>query len=125
MEPVWNKKVIILAAGRGIRMMPLTEKLPKALLPINDSTILERLVRQLLKLGIEDITVVVGFMGETVISVIGAINDSIKFIINNRYNEDINILSLTLALREDLRPFYLFEADCNVDDFHGGGAIVH
>ncbi len=54
-------KAIILSAGQGRRLLPLTENSPKCLLPISGKTILEWQVDTLLTAGIEEITVITGF----------------------------------------------------------------
>ena len=45
-------KAIILAAGRGTRLYPITLNKPKGLLEIGDETILDRLIYQLKKLNL-------------------------------------------------------------------------
>jgi len=57
-------KAVILAAGPGTRMRPLTEDTPKGLLHLNDETIIERQIRLLEEQGLEekDIAIVVGYM---------------------------------------------------------------
>ncbi|MFM7275649.1 MAG: sugar phosphate nucleotidyltransferase, partial [Gammaproteobacteria bacterium] len=40
-------KVIILSAGRGRRLLPLTESLPKCVLPVDGQPVLERQLRQI------------------------------------------------------------------------------
>ena len=56
---------IILAAGFGMRMVPINMTTPKALLEVNGERLIERLISQLHEAGITDITVVVGFMKES------------------------------------------------------------
>lgn len=58
------KRAIILAAGVGKRMAPLSYELPKALLSVRGEVLIERLIRQLHEAGIRDITVVTGYMKE-------------------------------------------------------------
>ena len=53
-------KAIILAAGKGSRLFPLTLNIPKGLLRIGNETIMDRLIRQLKIVGIVDILIVVG-----------------------------------------------------------------
>jgi choline kinase len=54
-------KAIILSAGQGRRLLPLTERTPKCLLPVADSSVLEHQLRVLARCGVEHVTVVVGF----------------------------------------------------------------
>ena len=60
-------KAIILAAGYGSRLYPLTRDTPKCLLTIGGETILERQLRILRNCGVEDITVVAGFHHEKIL----------------------------------------------------------
>lgn len=55
-------KGIILAAGMGIRLRPLTNELPKAFIKINNFTLIERALGLLNSVGIKEIIIVVGFM---------------------------------------------------------------
>ncbi|MDD1730099.1 MAG: NTP transferase domain-containing protein [Methanospirillum sp.] len=59
-------QAVILAAGEGTRLRPLTQNRPKALIPVGNRPILEHLVDSLLKCGIRDIIVVVGYRKEQV-----------------------------------------------------------
>lgn len=54
-------KAIILAAGRARRLFPITHRKPKCLLPIDGSSLIQRLVQSLTDTGVSDIVVVVGF----------------------------------------------------------------
>jgi len=54
-------KTVILSAGQGRRLLPLTEDSPKCLLPISGKTIIEWQIDTLLAAGLEEITVVTGF----------------------------------------------------------------
>lgn len=59
-------RAIILAAGRGSRIGPLTEHIPKALLECGGQTLIERTIKTYIESGIEDITVGVGWKGHEV-----------------------------------------------------------
>lgn len=54
-------RAIILAAGRGARLSPLTDDLPKCLLPLGDGTILSRQFDACTASGIDDIVLVTGY----------------------------------------------------------------
>ena len=54
-------RAIILSAGRGSRLLPLTTDLPKCLLPIGITTVLGLQLDTLLRCGVENVTVVTGF----------------------------------------------------------------
>lgn len=56
-----STKAVILSAGQGRRLLPLTENSPKCLLPISGKTIIEWQIDALLAAGIEEISVVTGF----------------------------------------------------------------
>jgi NDP-mannose synthase len=55
-------QAIILAGGQGKRLLPYTTVLPKPLMPVGDRPILEILVRQLAKFGIEKIILATGHL---------------------------------------------------------------
>ena len=58
------KNAILLAAGYGMRMIPIQKERPKALLCVRGEKLIERQIRQLQEVGIRDISIVVGFMIE-------------------------------------------------------------
>jgi NDP-sugar pyrophosphorylase family protein len=59
-------KAVILAGGRGTRLMPYTTILPKALLPVGDTPIVDVIVRQLAHQGFSEITLCVGHLAELI-----------------------------------------------------------
>lgn len=59
------KNAIILAAGFGMRMVPINMTTPKALLEVNGERLIDRLITQLHEVGVTDITVVAGFMKDS------------------------------------------------------------
>jgi choline kinase len=59
-------KAIILSAGQGSRLLPLTEGRPKCLLPIGPRTLIEWQIWALTQGGVNDIAVVVGYHARAV-----------------------------------------------------------
>ena len=59
-------KAMILAAGYGKRMMPLTENLPKPLLKIGNESLIERNINALLAAGFNDIVINVSYLGNMI-----------------------------------------------------------
>jgi len=59
-------KGLVLAAGKGVRLRPLTEKKPKALVELNGKPLVEHVLSAMQEAGIEKAAVVVGHLGEMV-----------------------------------------------------------
>jgi len=57
-------KAVIMAAGKGTRMLPLTEKVPKVLVEINGKPFLYYVLKNLQKAGYDDIGIIVGYKKE-------------------------------------------------------------
>lgn len=109
------KQVIILAAGRSRRMEKLSRREPKCLLPYKGERVLERLVRQIESNGIKKIYIVTGYCSGKIESLFE--NDPIVTTVENKlYEEDVNILSLSLAISRVDGPTVIFEADVIMED---------
>ena len=59
-------KALILAGGRGKRLRPLTDKIPKPLITINNTPLIERSIRYLKKFGINDIIICSGYKSKQI-----------------------------------------------------------
>ena len=64
-------KAIVLAAGKGIRMRPLTEKKPKALVELLGKPLIEHVLEALQQAGVEETAIVVGYLGEMIEETLG------------------------------------------------------
>lgn len=87
-------RAIVLAAGRSKRMIPLTQDIPKCLLPIGNEAILEYQLRLIRENGISDIVIVNGFAADNVMETGG---EGITYIYNKDYLTTNSIYSLYLA----------------------------
>ena len=63
-------KAVVLAGGRGRRMLPYTSVLPKPLMPLGDRSVLEILIEQLYRSGFTDITLSVGYLSHLIRAVL-------------------------------------------------------
>ena len=111
------KNAIILAAGFGMRMVPINTQGSKALMEVNGETIIERLIDQLHEVGINEIYVVVGYMKEQFEYLIDQYN--VKLIVNEAYAEKNNLHSLRLA-SQYLSNTYIIPCDiwCDRNPFN-------
>lgn len=89
------KNAIILAAGFGMRMVPINAMTPKGLLEVNGEPLAERLIVQLRKTGITDIVLVVGFMKERFDYLIDKYG--VELVVNPNYATKNNLYSLALV----------------------------
>lgn len=102
------RQAVILAAGAGMRMIPLNMEVSKGLLEVNGEVLIERLIHQLQEVGIREIYVVVGFMKEKYEYLIDAYG--VELIVNPEYALKNNLHSLYLA-REHLTNAYVIPCD--------------
>jgi choline kinase len=93
---------VVLAAGPGRRLLPLTEALPKTLLTVSDDcTILDVALSNLSTVGVEEVVVVTGFAAERIEERRRALEERygvrLDFLFNERCEEWNNAYSLWLA----------------------------
>lgn len=74
------KIAVILAGGQGERMKPVTDHQPKALVPIYGKSILERQIEQLIEIGVKEIFVLAGYLGDQIKKLLDKKNYEIKVI---------------------------------------------
>ena len=114
---------VILAAGMGTRLMPLTKDIPKALLKINGMTLVERMIKNCIDAGISKFIVVVGYNKDKVIDLCPELEEKydieIKTVINEKFDVTNTSVSTYLASKYieeyDLDDFILVNGDNVVD----------
>jgi len=78
-------KAMILAAGRGERMRPLTDETPKPLLPVNGIPLIEYHITALVRGGIHDVVINLAWRGDQIRSLVG---DGAKYGIKVSYSDE-------------------------------------
>ena len=104
---------LLLAAGTGSRLRPLTLDAPKCLTEVGGEPILGRLVETLRMQGIKRLVVVTGYLDECIHEFleINAADMQVDYVFNPVYSTTNNIYSLWLAREVIEEPFVLIESD--------------
>lgn len=92
---------VILAAGKGTRIYPFSEKLPKPILPVCNRPLLQHQVEFMKSYGISEIIIVIGHLGYTIVDALG---DGADKGISIRYVEQNETLGMAHALGK-LEPY--------------------
>ena len=108
-EPYRVRRAVIIAAGFGSRLVPITLSTPKPLVRVNGRRIVETTLDALVEAGIDDIYLVRGYLAEQFDSLLPRY-PNLKFIENPLYNEANNISSV-FAASDYLEGAYILEAD--------------
>ncbi len=101
-------EALILAAGRGNRMLRLTKTEPKCMLEVGGKSLVRRQVDVLRDLGIRDITVVGGYARDALQAHLG---DGFRMVHNEDYATTNSLYSFWLGLRELRGEFIVLNAD--------------
>ena len=102
------QRAIILAAGFGMRMVPINTEIPKGLMEVKGEVLIERMIRHLHEVGITDIQVVVGFMKERYEYLIDEFQ--VKLVVNSEYQVKNNLHSLS-KVKSLLDKTYIIPCD--------------
>lgn len=109
-------KALILAAGFGSRLAPITDNLPKSLVPVNGTPILFKQIDNLLKNGISDITVVSGYKADILEQKVHSKYPEVKIIESVDYATTNNMYSAYLGIQSvGLDGFLMMNADVFFD----------
>jgi choline kinase len=106
-------KAVILAAGQGTRLRPLTDHLPKCLVHVLGKALMQYALESLDQVGIRHCVVVVGYLCDEVQRQFGSRfrNVRLTYVVNERYMDTNNLYSLWLARHELDDDILLLECD--------------
>lgn len=115
MEPIRN--AVILAAGLGSRLRPLTDEVPKCLTEVAGEPILIHALKALAEAGVTDVVVIIGYLGDEIRNRAGASfrGMRISYLENARYAETGTARSAFLAEDYLRAGAYLIEGDTIFD----------
>lgn len=99
------ERAILMASGMGTRMHPVTDNTPKPLVKVGEKPMIETIIDGLVKRGVEEIVVVVGYLSKQ-FDYLKEKYSSLKIVKNEVY-ESINNISSVYAAKE-----YLLNCDC-------------
>jgi len=109
-------KAVVLCAGRGIRLLPYTQEVPKCLLKIGPKTLLEYIIENFKTVGIDKIWLITGFQEEKIKTLVRSQGYSdIKTLTNPYYLRTNTAFSLNLALKQLDDDFILINGDVIFD----------
>ena len=111
-------RAVILSAGQGSRLLPLTEGRPKCLLPLGPRTLIEWQVWALTQGGVDDIAVVVGYHAQDVVDLLKKLEGpklKIRTIFNPFYKLADNLASCWLARQEMNQDFVILNGDTVIE----------
>ena len=109
MEPYKVRRAVIIAAGFGARMVPITLNTPKPLVRVKGNRIVDSALDALKEAGIEEVYLIRGYLAEQFDQLLYKY-PNIKFIENPLYNEANNLSSI-VAAGDLLSRSYIIEAD--------------
>jgi len=106
-------KAVILSAGQGRRLLPLTADRPKCILPIMGQTLIEWQIDELVKCGIDQVIVVVGYRAEKVEEILRSRYDAnrVRTVYNEVYAVSDNLVSCWTVHDEMNEEFILLNGD--------------
>ncbi len=125
-------KAVIMAGGKGTRLKSISKKIPKPMFPILGKPIIEYQIESLKKSGIDDITIMLGYLGYIIKDYFGdgkQWNVNIRYVqeqvplgsagalyyLKNEMNSDFVLLFGDVILDIDFNKFYQFHIDKKAD----------
>lgn len=111
-------KALIIAAGEGSRFSHLTKETPKPLLEVSKVPLIERVIANLKNAGINEIVIVIGYLGDKIVQKLGdgkRLGVKIEYVHNDEWKKK-NGISVLKAKKAITEPFFLLMSDHLFDE---------
>lgn len=105
------KRAILIAAGRGKRLGPHTEEIPKSMVMVGDRPILGWVWKALSLAGIEELVVIRGYRGDVLESFVRSLVPRVQFVDNPEWQTNNVLLSMACARRYFDQPCLISYSD--------------
>ncbi|GIW21347.1 MAG: mannose-1-phosphate guanylyltransferase [Candidatus Sericytochromatia bacterium] len=108
-----NVPLVIMAGGVGSRLEPITKIIPKALLPINDKSIIEIIIGNFLKYGVKEYYISINYKSSLIKSYFSEINlpCEIKYI---EENEPLGTIGCLYMIKNKIKSEYFILTNCDI-----------
>ncbi|HPM41993.1 MAG TPA: sugar phosphate nucleotidyltransferase [bacterium] len=121
------KKAMLLAAGLGTRLRPMTLTTPKPLLPLDGACLIDQQLRFLAKAGVLEVMINIHHLGEKIRRHVG---DGARYGLEIRYSEEPEILGTGGGIKKAAgffgeEPFFALNADALTDADAAAAATLH
>ena len=136
-----NIPVVIMAGGKGTRLRPLTNILPKPLIPIVDKTIIEDIMDQFVKAGCSEFYISVNYKADMIKHYLVSLNNPAYhlqffqeekplgtagslYMLSNKLQSTFFVTNCDIIVKQDLGPIYKYHKD-NKNDITVVAALKH
>jgi choline kinase len=111
MDPARPTKAIIVAAGRGKRLMPYTDRMPKCLVPVAGRSILDWQLGALRAGGVDEVVIIRGYLGQVLDEREAELGPGVRFVENPAFESNNILHSLFCAAPEIRGPLLISYSD--------------
>lgn len=105
--------VVIMAGGKGTRLKPLTNLIPKPLIPVGDNTIIEEIMNRFVAVGCKDFHISVNYKSEAIRHYLGQLNNSTYQLNYFEENKPLGTAGSLYLLKDKIRSTF-FVTNCDI-----------